>query len=65
MSTTVRECLENAMLNLESSERICALNPLARIAKNQLDNAMIALGNGMGLDDVIQESLAHDVKTKP
>ena len=64
MSTTVREALLNAQMNFETVQRLIGSHPIQRIAKAQLDNAMTAIENGMGLDDVIQESLNSEVKTK-
>ena len=65
MSTTVREALLNAQINFETAGKIGMPNPFHVIAKEQLDNALEALSNGMGLDDVIHEALFDEVKTKP
>ena len=59
--TTVLEALLNAQANFETSKILPALLP---IAMEQLDNAIEALENGMAANDVIQETLLDDVKTK-
>ncbi len=61
MSTTVREALENCQINLDNASRFGISNPMVSIAKSQLDNALQAIENGMGLDDVIQESMFDEV----
>ena len=62
MATTVLEALLNAQTNFETSKILPGLFP---IAMEQLDNAIEALENGMAANDVIQETLLDDVKTKP
>jgi len=63
MSTTVREALMNAQINLGNVLKFGIQNPIVMIAKNQLDNAMTAIEHGMALDDVIQESMFDEVVT--
>lgn len=65
MSTTVREALENCQINLGNAAKFGISNPMVIIAKGQLDNALEAIENGMDLDDVIQESMFEEVRTKP
>jgi len=60
--TTVLEALLNAQANFETSKILPGLFP---IAMEQLSNAINALEDGMTADDVIQETLLDDVKTKP
>lgn len=60
MSTTVREALMNAQINLSNADNFASPYPMMMIAKDQLDNAMKALENGMDLDDVIQESMLDE-----
>ena len=60
MSTTVIEALHNARINFETAKRLPQLIPLAL---GQLDNAIEALENGMGADDVIQEHAFGKVNT--
>ena len=57
MSTTVIETLENARANFKTAEWVPALFPLAM---EQLENAIEALENGRGPDDVIQEHASDD-----
>ena len=64
MSTTVREAIENARFNIQTVARLNR-NPIATLADMQLGNALEALGNGMGFDDVMQDDMLSDVKTKP
>jgi len=64
MSTTVREAIENARVNIQTVARL-SRSPIAILADMQLGNALEALGNGMGLDDVMQDDMLSDVKTKP
>lgn len=67
MMTTILEALQNAQCNFETVARLgCGSNnPIYTIAMDQLKNAIEALENGMKPDDVIQENLLGDVKTKP
>lgn len=66
MSTTVHEALQNAQINFANLQRTAlAQHPFFMIAMSQLDNALEAIDNGMGLDEVIQESMLDEVKTKP
>lgn len=60
MSTTVIEALENAKANFEIARMIPAIFPLAM---EQLENAIEALENGLGADDVIQENMLGEVNT--
>jgi hypothetical protein len=66
MSTSVYDALLNAQINLENCE--CMLpgfkNPIYQIAKNQLDNALKAIDNGMSLEDIIQEEMGGEIKTE-
>ena len=64
MSTTVREAIENARVDIQTVARL-SRSPIAILADMQLGNALEALGNGMGLDDVMQDDMLSDVKTKP
>lgn len=60
MSTTVIEALENAKMNIETGKQLPAILPLAA---EQLNNAIKALKNGKGINDVIQESVFDEVDT--
>jgi len=60
MSTTVLDALENAKINFETAKVMPAIFP---IAMEQLENAIKALENGKGADDVIQEHMFADVNT--
>lgn len=66
MSTTALEALQNAQINFETLGNMgLKSNPFFVIAKNQLDNGIEALENGMKPDDIIQEGMGGDVKTSP
>ena len=60
MSTTVIEALENAKANFETAKILPTIFPLAM---EQLENAIEALENGLGADDVIQENMFGEVNT--
>lgn len=64
MSTTVLEALEGAQINFGNVLKMGAgKNPIFMIAMEQLNNAITAISNGKGLDDVIQESMFDEVNT--
>lgn len=55
MSTTVLDALENAKINFENARTMGAIGkPIYDMAVEQLSNAIKALENGMGADDIIQ-----------
>lgn len=60
MSTTVIEALENAKANFETAK---ILPGAFQLAMEQLENAIEALENGLGADDIIQEHMFGDVNT--
>ena len=59
MSITVLECLLNAQYNLRLVEDMP--HPVLAIGLQQLRNAITALDNGLGPNDVIQEHLGAEV----
>lgn len=64
MSVTVIETLQNSQMNMETVGKMGAgKNPIFAIGMEQLNNAIEALENGKGADDVIQENLFGDVDT--
>ncbi|WP_133719034.1 hypothetical protein [Methylocaldum gracile] len=64
MSTTVLDALQNAQINFETIGKMGAKNnPIFMIAMNQLKNAITALENDKGPDDVIQDHMFGDVDT--
>ena len=65
MSTTVLDALRNAQINFETLGNMgLRNNPIYLITKEQLDNALEAINNGKALDDIIQEHMFDEVKTK-
>ena len=64
MATTVLDALRSAQNNFNTVKKMGYINPFFLIAKEQLDNALEALDNGLKLNDVIQESPFDEVKTK-
>jgi hypothetical protein len=64
MSTTVLDALQNAQINFETIGKMGAKNnPIFMIAMDQLNNAIAALENDKGPDDVIQEHMFGEVDT--
>ena len=64
MSTTVLEALQNAQINFETIGKMGAKNnPIFMIAMDQLNNAITALDNDKGADDVIQDHMFGEVDT--
>ena len=64
MSTTVFEALQNAQANFATLGGMgLSANPFFIIAKEQLDNAIEALDNGLELNDLIQEHAFGEVTT--
>ena len=64
MSTTVLEALENAKINFATARTMGVVGkPVYDTAMNQLSNAIHALENDIGPDDIIQEDIFSEVKT--
>lgn len=64
MSTTVLDALQNAQINFETIGKMGAKsNPIFMIAMDQLNNAVTALENDKGPNDVIQEHMFGEVDT--
>jgi len=64
MATTILDALQNAKVNFETIGRMgLKNNPIYMIAMEQLGNAVTALENGKGPDDIIQEHIFGEVNT--
>jgi len=60
MSTTVLDALLNAQASFETAKQLPQIFPLAM---DQLNNAIEAIENGKGANDVIQDNMLGEVDT--